>query len=136
MTDLNVMATSIKNILSVVPGIKEAYDYEPQTMTNFPAATLYFDGFGQTDDTTSRNTVNWNWTIRIYIRLNTSDIKQPQIDLRNLIQSAINEFRKDPSLSGSCLWHTIANGDVFALLEQNNSMMVAELTLSATTEEY
>lgn len=135
MTDLNLMATNIKNLLSNVPGIIQAFDHEPQNMTQFPAATLYFDGFGQSEQTTRRNSVNWNWAIRIYIRLNTSDIKQPQMEIRNLIQNTINQFRTDPSLGGSCLYHTINSGDIFALLEQANPMLVAELNLAATTSD-
>lgn len=135
MIDLNIMATNIKSILTNVTGIAEAYDHEPQTMNQFPAATLYFDGFGQTEQTTRRNSVNWNWTIRVYIRLNTSDIKQPQMEIRNLVKNTINHFRTDPSLGGSCLFHTISNGEIFALLDQTNPMMVIEMNLLATTNE-
>lgn len=136
MADLELMATNIKTVLGNVPGIKESFDHEPQSMSLFPAATLYFDGFGQSDRTTRRNSVNWNWIIRIYIRLNTSDIKGQQIEIRKLIESTLKKFRIDPSLGGSCLFNTINNGEVFALLDQANPMMVAELTLSAQTEEY
>lgn len=135
MIDLNVMGTNIKTVLDAVPTIKEAFDHEPQNMSHFPAATLYFDGFGQEEQTTRRNTVNWNWIIRLYIRLSSSDIKQAQMDLRSLIQDTINQFRSDPSLNGSCLFHTISNGEIFALLDQTNPLIIAELTLTATTKE-
>lgn len=136
MADLNVMAANIKAILQGVSGIKEAFDYEPQNMNQLPAATLFFDGFVQTDDTTRRNSVNWQWAIRIYIPIRVSDIKVPQIELRTLINNTIKQFRTDIGLGGSCLWHTINSGDVYALLEQANPMLVAELSLVATTEEY
>lgn len=136
MADLDLMGANIKTVLSDVPGIKEAFDHEPQSMSHLPAATLYFDGFSQAGQTTRRNSVNWNWIVRIYIRLNTSDLKQQQIEIRKLIDLTLKQFRSDHSLGGSCLFNSIGNGEVFALLDQANPMMVAELTLSATTEEY
>jgi hypothetical protein len=135
MIDLDLMGKSIQNVLSDVTGIVKAYDHEPQTMSQFPAATLYFDGFGQTEKTTRRNSLDWNWIIRIYIRLNSSDIQKPQIEIRNLIQNTIKQFRTDPGLAGTCLFHTIGNGEVFTLVDQTNPLMIAELTLTATTQE-
>lgn len=136
MADLNLMATKTKDILSQVPGIKTAYDHEPQAISNLPAATLYFDSFTQSEATTRRSSVNWQWTIRLYIPLNTSDVKDPQLKIREFIMNTIKQLRTDLSLGGSCLYHTVSNGDVFALLEQTNPMLVAELSLVATTEEY
>ena len=136
MADLNVMATNIKDILSTVPGIEQAHDHEPQTMTALPSATLYFDGFSLDEKTGGSDSVNWQWTIRLYVPLNTSDVQGPQLKLRNLIMDTIKELRKDISLGNSCYYHTISNGDVFALIEQANPMMVAEMTVVATTGEF
>jgi hypothetical protein len=135
MADLNIMATNIKNILSTVPGIEQAYDHEPQTMTDLPSATLYFDGFTLVEETGGKDSVNWQWTIRIYVPLNTSDVQDPQLKLRNLIMDTIRELRKDISLGNSCYYHTISNADVYALIDQANPMMVAEITVVATTGE-
>jgi hypothetical protein len=135
MADLDLMATNITTLLGQVSGINKAYDYEGQGMTNFPLTTLYWDGFSQSDDTTMRKQVNWRWIIRLYISIRLSDISVPQKEIRTLTQAAIQELRTDPSLGGTCLWHTISNGEVFAVLDQNNPLMVAELTLEATTEE-
>lgn len=136
MIDLNLMSKNIQSVLENVPGIKVAYDHEPQKLTTFPAATVFFDGFEQTEGTTRRSTVNLRWTIRLYIALNTSDVKTPQFSIREFIVKTIKQFRTDLSLGGSCLYHTISSGDVFVNLEQNNPMLVAELTLTATTEEF
>jgi hypothetical protein len=134
MIDLNVMATNIKDKLAKVPGIKQAYDYEPQSMTQFPAATIYFDGFGQDEETTRRSSFDWRWTIRLYTPINVSDIKIPQTEIRKLVQETINHMRKDVTINNSCFYHTISNGEVFAVLDQNNPYMIAELQLVATTE--
>lgn len=135
MTDLNLMAEKIRDILLNVPNIKEAYDYEPQSM-NLPAATVFFDRFEQSDQTTMRKSVDWSWIIRIYIPIRTSDIKKPQIEVRSFIETTIKQFRSDLELGGTCLYHNIASGEVIALLEQANPMLVAELFLTATTEEF
>ncbi len=135
MTDLNLMATNIQTLLQGAAGIKQAFDHEPDKISNLPAATLFFDGFSQSDRASRRKTVNWRWIIRIYVPLRTSDIKKPQTDLRNLVQNTIQNLRTDPSLGGSCLYHTISSGEISALLDQNNPLLLAELTLEATTEE-
>lgn len=135
MADLNVMAIKIKDALANVEGIKTAFDHEPQTINQLPAATLYFDGFSQADSASRRKSVNWRWVVRMYLPLNSSDVARPQMDIRNIIENTIKQLRMDPSLGGSCLYHTISDGDVSVLLEQANPMMVAELSLTATTEE-
>lgn len=136
MVDLNLMAQQIKTILANVPGIQEAFDYEPETIHNLPAVTLFFDGFSQTQATTRRTEVGWQWSVRIYIPIDTSDIEGPQRILRTLLQDTLKQLRDNLTLNGSCLYHTVSAGDVVALLEQTNPLMVAELTLLATTEEY
>jgi hypothetical protein len=133
--NLNDMGSKIKDILGTVPGIASAFDHEPQNIDALPAVTLYFDNFSQYEITTRRASVNWNWTVRIYIDLNTSDLASTQLTLRNLITDTLKALRANISLNGSCLFHTVANGDVFNILNVNRPMMVAELTLTATTEE-
>lgn len=133
MIDLNNMATSIKDKLSTVPGIKQAFDYEPQSMTQFPAATIYFDGFNQEEETTRRNSVDWRWIVRLYVPIKVSDIRVPQTEIRTLVQETVNHMRKDVTINNSCLYHTISNGEIFAVVDQNNPVMIAELTLVTTT---
>jgi hypothetical protein len=58
MADLNRMATNIQTILSKVPGIEQAYDHEPQTMSVLPSATLYFDGFTLVEETGGKDSLN------------------------------------------------------------------------------
>lgn len=121
--------------MGAVPRIKSSYDHEPQNMSVLPASTLFFDGFTQNDSATRRKTVNWRWLIRIYIPIRTSDIKQPQEEIRNLVQDSIKQLRSDPSLGGTCLYHNVSSGEVSALLEQSNPLLLLELTLEATTGE-
>lgn len=133
--NLNNMASNIKDILSGVNGIISAFDHEPQNISALPAVTLYFDSFNQNEATTRRVSVDWKWTVRIYIDLNTSDIQGSQTQLRDLITNTLIQLRANINLKGSCLYHTVANGDVFTILNVNKPMMVGELTLIATTEE-
>jgi hypothetical protein len=136
MIDLDNMALNIKNHLEKVEGIKQAFDYEPDRISHLPAATLYFDGFQQSEGTSRKNNVSWQWVIRLYIPLRTSDVSTPQKEVRKMVQNTLNQLRTDISLGGTCLYHSVSSGDVFALFEQNNPLMVAELILTTTTEEY
>lgn len=133
--DLNDMATNIETILKSVPGIVSTFDYEPQNLQLLPAATLYFDSFAQTELTTRRAQVGWKWTIRLYIDLNTSDLEGTQKSLRDLISNTLKQLRNNISLNSSCLFHTVANGDVYVMLNKDRPQMAAELELVATTEE-
>jgi hypothetical protein len=135
LADLNLIASNIKSTLEQVTELKEVFDHEPQKLTQLPAATLFFDGFSQTDGSTRSNEVGWRWVIRIYVPINTSDVKKPQDDIMNLIQKVIKQLRENISLGGSCLYHTVSSGEIFVLLEQK-PQMVAELQLVATTQEY
>jgi hypothetical protein len=135
MTDLNLMAENIRSVLEGTPGIKQAFDYEPQSITNLPAATVFFDRFEQSDQTTRRNMVNWFWNICIYIPMKTSDIKAPQVATRTFTNEVMKQFRGNYELGGTCLYNSVSSGEVLVLLEQNNPMLVLELTLEATTEE-
>lgn len=135
MTDLNFMAENIKSVLEDVEGVNGAYDYEPQNISILPAATLFFDRFEKSDRTTSRESYDWFWTIRIYIPMKTSDIKAPQVLTRTFTTRVMKEFRGNFDLGGTCLYNSISSGEVLVLLEQNNPMLILELTLSATTEE-
>jgi hypothetical protein len=133
VVDLEQMGEAIKTVLSEVPGIASAFDHEPQNMNQLPAATTYFSGFGGSDLTTGRKSYGWRWIIRIYIPMRTSDIRIPQLDIRKITVNVLNTFSKNPSIKNTCLYHTISEGEVYTLLDQTNSMMVAELDLTATT---
>jgi hypothetical protein len=134
-TDLEVMGEQIRDILAEAPSIKAAYDHEPQSITSFPAATLFWDGFTPSDQTTRSKSISWNWIVRIYIPLRTSDIRIPQIQTRKVALEAIKQLSSNPSLNGSCLYHTITNGDVLAATDQNHPVLVADLTIGAITNE-
>jgi hypothetical protein len=135
MADLEVMGEQIRSILADVPSIKAAYDHEPERISSFPAATLFWDGFTPSDKASRRKSVSWNWIVRIYIPIRSSDIRIPQIQIRNVVQEAIKHLASNPNLNGSCLYHSITNGDILAVTEQTNPVLVADLTLGATTSE-
>jgi hypothetical protein len=135
--DLNIMATNIQNVLSVVPGIAAAYDHEPQQLNPLPSATIYFDGFSDREDTIGRIEYDWKWTIRIYIGFTTTDIKEPQLTIRTLTTEVLKAFRSRANftLNETCLYQAISAGDIYNIVNVTNPMMVSELTLIATTQE-
>jgi hypothetical protein len=135
MADLEVMGEQIRDILAEAPSIKAAYDHEPQSIKSFPAVTLFWDGFSQGDEASRRKSVSWNWIVRIYIPLNTSDIRMPQTQIKRVVSDVLNHLRKNPNLNGSCLYHSVSSGDVNALTDINKPLLVADLTLGAITSE-
>jgi hypothetical protein len=135
--NLNSMATNIKNVLAAVPGMAAAYDHEPQELNPLPAATIYFDGFNERENTLGNIDYNWNWTIRIYIPINTTDIQAPQLLIRTITTDTLKTFRAPANiqLNGSCLYSNVTAGDIYNILNATNPLMVAELTLVAATRE-
>lgn len=133
--DLNNMASNIQSLLSGVPGIAAAYDVEPQQLNTMPAATLYFDSFQEREETLGRLSYDWRWTIRIYVQVNTSDIRTPQTTLRTLITNTLLKLRQNLTLNNTCMYSSAESGDVYNILNVTNPMLVAEITLTATTQE-
>lgn len=133
MADLLLIEQNIAADLQKITDLKRVYAFEPQRIDDLPAATLYFDGFDQDDETTRRKRVNWRWTLRLYVPI--QDAQTAQTDLKNLIMQARQQLASDPSLGGTCLYHTMASGDVFFVPDQNNPHMVAELSVVATADE-
>lgn len=133
--DLNNMATQIKTILAGVSGIAATFEYEPQNMPQLPAATLYFDGFTGQEETMGRIQYDWKWSIRLYVPLNTSDIKTPQLTTRTLVMGVLQALRANIQLNGSALLSSVNAGDISTILDVNNPLMITEFTLIATTQE-
>jgi hypothetical protein len=135
--DLNNMAAQIQTVLAGVSGIVAAFDYEPQNMPQLPAATLFFDGFTENEETIGRLQYDWNWKIRIYVSLNAagSDIHVPQVTIRQLTTDSLKALRANLQLNGTCMYNSVSSGDVITILDQNNPMIVSELTMKATTQE-
>lgn len=133
MSDLRTIETKVKSTLELVTDFKKVYDQEPKNLTQLPAASLFFDGFKQRDEASRRKYIDWRWILRIYVRLN--DAEDAQTELKKLIVSSLTQLRQNPTLNGTCLYHTVLNGEVFVVTDQNNPQLMAELTLEATTQE-
>jgi hypothetical protein len=133
MTDLKLIESNIVSTLQAVASLNKVYDHEPMDIRSIPAATLFFDGFGQNDEASRRKSVSWRWVVRLYVPLR--DAEQAQNDIKSLIVDSMAELRKSPTLGGLCLFHTVASGEVFVAMDQNNPQLMAELRLEATTQE-
>lgn len=133
MADLTLIESNIVSTLQNVPLLKKVYDHEPMNIEVLPAATLFFDGFGQDDQATRSKSARWNWIIRIYVSL--QDAKKAQEDIKALLLESLKQLRQNPHLGGSCLYHAVATGEVFVNMSQNNPQLMAELRLEAMTNE-
>lgn len=134
MADLTLIESNIVSTLQNVTLFKKVYDHEPMNINSLPAATLYFDGFGQGDQANRSKSVNWRWIVRLYVSL--KDAKKAQDDLKTLILESTKQLRENPDLGGSCLYHTVASGEVFVNTSQNNPQLMAELQFEAITNEH
>jgi hypothetical protein len=133
MVDLDLIEAAIVSNLSRITALKKVYDHEPKSMPQLPAATLFFDGFQQTDGASRRKSVSWRYTIRVYVKLH--DVVKAQADIKNLVVNARKELAKDPMLGDNCLFQTIQNGEIYLLDDKDNPHLMAEMTLIATTDE-
>lgn len=79
------------------------------SIPQLPAATIFFDGFGQEDNASRRKTVRWRLVVRLYVSLR--DAEKAQNEIKTLILRSINKLRQNPTLGESCLYHTISSGN-------------------------
>lgn len=133
MADLDLIEAAIVNNLSRVTTLKKVYDHEPKSMPQLPAATLFFDGFNQSDEASRRKRINWRWIIRFYVPL--QDAEKAQNEVKNIVLNARKELAKDPTLGETCLFQEIANGEIYVALDQNNPHLMGEMTIVVQVEE-
>ncbi|MFC4768740.1 hypothetical protein [Effusibacillus consociatus] len=133
MADLTAIETNIVSTLQTVTGLKKTFGNEPKTITQLPAATLFLDGFEQEDNATRRKEVTWKWIVRLYVPL--QDAEKAQTDIKTLLVSTLTAFRNNPTLGGTVLFQNVATGEIFAVTNQNNPLMMAEVSLHATVKE-
>jgi hypothetical protein len=133
MNLLKSIETSIVNNLKLVPAIKSVFDHEPKGITQLPAATMFFDGFSESDQASRRKTINWRWDIRIYIPIR--DEERAQNEIKEILLATMSQLRKDPTLGNTCLYQSVASGEIFVVAEQNKAHMMTELQLVAVTYE-
>ncbi|MDC3414268.1 hypothetical protein [Terrihalobacillus insolitus] len=133
MADLNLIESNIVSNLQTITALKNVYDHEPKSLSTLPAATIFFDGFSQSDSASRRKSVDWRWTLRVYVRI--QDAEQAQADIKNLMVEVRKALASDPSLGGNCNFNQITRGEVFVSLDQNNVHVMGEMTLTANTYE-
>jgi hypothetical protein len=133
MADLTLIESNIVSTLQSVTALKKTFGNEPKTITQLPAATIFLDGFEEKDQTTRRKEVVWKWIVRIYVPL--KDAEKAQDEIKQLLVDTLSAFRNNPTLGGSVLFQAISSGEILAVLNQNNPLMMAELSLSATVKE-
>lgn len=133
MVDLSLIESNTADTLRLISTYKKVYEQEPKNLLQLPAASLFFDGFKSDDEASRRKKIAWRWILRIYVKLH--DPEDAQTELKQLIVNSLKELMKNPTLGGSCLYHTVKNGEVFVVTDQNNPQLMAELHLEATTQE-
>jgi adenylylsulfate kinase-like enzyme len=133
LSDLLLIESKIVTNLQKDVKLIKVYDHEPSKMPQLPAATIFFDGFSQDDNSSRNKRSNWRWTIRIYVSLR--DAETAQRDIKSLLLEARKNLANDPILGGTCLYQQVTNGEIYVFMDQQNPHLMAELTLVATTNE-
>lgn len=134
MNNLEAIENQIVMVLRTVSDFKKVYDHEPLEIFELPAASIFYTGFSSDEHTMPNSQeITENWIIRIYVKLD--DAKKAQLQIKQIIPKIRSAFRQNRSLSGTCFYTNLKNGDVFAVLDKNNAQLIAELALSVITRE-
>lgn len=132
MVDIEQIEAEVVKTLQLIPDLKKVYDHEPKNLGMLPAATLYFDGFGQGDATSRRKEITWRWMVRIYIPL--QDEVKAQRMIKSLVQKSIQQLAENPELGGTVIDNNLTNGEIYVAMDQSNPHMIAEMTLEAKVQ--
>ncbi len=133
MNNIAAIEEQIVAVLQTVTELRAVYDHEPLEVSDLPAASIFYAGFSCEDLTVKSQQTSENWVLRLYVRLQDAELAQDEMKV--LIPKVREAIRQNPSLNNTCLYNELKRGDVFAVVDANNPQLVAELHLSAITEE-
>ena len=106
----------ITNVLSSLKGIAKVYDHEPKVLEKLPAATIVLRGFQHQGDTFEGREILHNWDYRVYVAMG-SDPGKALSQLKQLVDSIINAFGQDTTLSNTCIRSQLATGETGEVLD-------------------
>lgn len=134
MPTIEQIEPKIVSTLQLVPEFKRVYNHEPKDLGATPAATMYFDGFGQTDGTSRRKNRTFRWIIRVYVPL--QDQTKAQAEIKLIVQAVMDRLAANLDLDGTVTKHNLVSGEVYAAMDQSNPCMIAEMTMEAEVQHY
>ncbi len=133
MSIIQTLETQMIGILDTVTALKKNLSYEPKALGPLPMSTLWFNGFEQEGVEARSTETTYKWVIRLYIDL--SDGEKAQDLIKTLVPSVLSAFRTNLGLNDNCIYSIIEAGEIFAVLDRDNPMMMVEMDFSAKREE-
>jgi hypothetical protein len=133
MSIVKTLETQIIGILDGVSALQKNWDHEPKKLGALPCSTLLFTGFAQEGVERMSTETTYKWAMKLYFDLN--DAKTAQDQIKTVLPDVLSAFRTNPGLNGNCIYSIVASGEVYFLLDRDNTLAVVEMELSATREE-
>jgi hypothetical protein len=134
------IAKAFAALARAVPGVKNAYHYQPENFGDLPAVSMLLGRPEQEDRWTGPSTQNeWRWRVFLTVafggRIAGSDMMASQEALMQLLPDILAVPRRSPTLSGTCLRSSVAPADDQPDADEEQRWMGMAFELIATTEE-
>lgn len=124
--------TAIKTTLDTIEAFKNVHKYEPKDYKSLPAASIFFDGFEQADESMANNQMTYRFMVRVAVALN-KNADEAQTELDTLIDTVVSTVARDRTLGNKAICYNamVTTGDVLVVQNQQNAQLVGELLLTA-----
>jgi hypothetical protein len=124
----------LSTTLSTIPDFKSVHKYEPKMYKAMPAASVFFEGFEQNDNSRATNELKYRFIVRIAIRLDKAEEDQAVLDA--LIDKVITTLAKTRDLGkpGICYNAMVVSADTGVVVaNQQIPQLVGELIIDVNT---
>ena len=114
--------------LSTIEEFRAVHKYEPKSYKALPAASLFFEGFEQNDNSRATNELKHRFIVRIAIRL--QDAEEAQAEMDALIDKVVSTLALSRNLGkpGVCYNAMVVSADTGVVVQnQQNPQLVGEL---------
>jgi len=130
--NINLIELAIINCLNTITDFKSVLQNEPKQIPALPAATLYYDGFTQSQTEAVSFTITHKWILRIYVKLH--DAEDAQIQIKDLIGKVLAVLKQNLDFNQTVLFGFSDSGSVVVLMDRDAPVMIAELNLTGLLE--
>lgn len=131
--DISEIEDEIETILNTLGAITTVLKYDPKMIPALPAACLFYDGYDQTQTESVSFTITHKWIMRLYVAL--EDAERAQTEIKELIEDVLVAFKANQKINDKALRFITPSASVGVILDRNNTLMVAEVALTAMKEE-
>ena len=126
--NLSTIRDGIVTALEAVPELKRRYNHDREELSDLPATTLFWRGFG-VQDAVMPNTqdVPLRWALRLHVGLlQGEEVAQEQI--MDISEKVVDALYTNRDLGGTCLYHEVQSGETVVYLSKDPKLIM-EMTL-------